>query len=83
MPNVQVTSTDGNNAILWYSDRKLPECVGADTPLVIKQLVAGLDHEIAACDTQFVVHTGGPAILKGTQDVLGLPHDQMQVSCLF
>ena len=75
----QVTSTDSNDAIMWASDRKLPCVVGADTPQVIKQLVAGLEFDIAACDTQFVVHTGGPAILKGTQDALGLPDDQMQV----
>lgn len=80
IPPVQVTSTDSNDAILWSSDRKLPTTVGNDTPKVIKQLVAGLDFDIAASDTQFVVHTGGPAILKGTQEVLGLPDEQMQVS---
>ena len=74
-----VTSTDTNGAILWNSDRKMPAVVGAETPHVIKQLAAGLDFDVAANDTQFVVHTGGPAILKGTQDVLGLPDEQLQV----
>ena len=77
----QVASTDGNDGtIYWSSDKKMPAIVGAETPQVIKQLVAGLDLDIAASDTQFAVHTGGPAILKGTQAALGLSDDQMQVN---
>ncbi|KAK9807174.1 hypothetical protein WJX73_003677 [Symbiochloris irregularis] len=76
-----VTSTDGNsNSIHWNSDMRMPPLVEKETPEIIRELVSGLDFEIAADDTQFVVHTGGPAILTGTQNALGITAEQMQAS---
>ena len=57
----------------------MPATVGADTMPVVKQLTAGLEFTIPADDIQYAVHTGGPAILRGTQEALGVGDEQLQV----
>ena len=75
----QVVSQDCNGSIRWRSDRQMPAIVGSETLPVVKRLMAGLNFEIASGDIQYVVHTGGPAILRGTQSALKVPDEQLQV----
>ena len=74
----QVSITDNNDSsISWYNARDMPAKVTAYTPTVVNELLEGLP--ITAQDPQYVIHPGGPAILKGPQELLGLPQSQNQV----
>ncbi|KAK9816366.1 hypothetical protein WJX74_005609 [Apatococcus lobatus] len=75
----QVSITDNDSSsIKWFNDKKMPATIGSQCPRVINELIAGFG--LTARDPQYVVHTGGPAILKGPQAILRLPDEQMQAS---
>ena len=75
----KVSITDNNDSsISWYNAKDMPKHVTAYTPTVVNELLEGLP--ITAQDPQYVIHPGGPAILKGPQELLGLPQEQNQVS---
>ena len=67
-----------DSSIHLYLDKQLPYAVFKHLPKLVHQLLN--EHQIDLSVCQFAVHTGGPKIIRGVQDCLGLKDEQVCAS---
>lgn len=67
-----------DSSIHLYLDKQLPYAVFDYLPKMVHHLLSEHQIDISLC--QFAVHTGGPKIIRGVQDCLGLKDEQVCAS---
>nr|AEO12146.1 type III polyketide synthase [Coccomyxa subellipsoidea C-169] len=71
---------DGDDGtISWYNKKELPDVVSAGVPtFVTDTLLQGTGLTVQ--DVQFIMHPGGPKILHGPAEIMGVGNEKFQAS---
>lgn len=73
-----VKYSDYNDHISLVISKDLPDTVCKHLPNIISTLISDYNVDTSKCD--FAIHTGGPKVLNGVRDALGIKDSQMESS---